>query len=198
MHKRFHPILRLFAHMRAKAFSPWFLPLIFFLSFIDFFVVVIPMDALVVASVLLRKKDWFKVFIVATLGSALGAIALAYVIDLWGEPLVREHLGTWYVGETWTKTTEIISKHGAWGLILIAMTPLPQQVAVALCRFAHVSLSAIFLSIFVGRGLKYFFYAYCAAFAPRLIMRFKSIREETVELTTDEKDASVDASTNAP
>lgn len=180
--------------MRERAYSRWFLPSIFFLSFIDFFVIVIPMDALVVGSVLLRKKDWLRVFFIATFGSALGAIASAYCIDLWGEPLVREHLSSWYTGENWNKTALIVSKHGAWGLILVAMTPLPQQVAVALCRLAHVSLLAIFASVFVGRGLKYGFYSYCAAFAPVFLMRFKSIKEKTAEITSDEStDASVDS-----
>ena len=52
-----------------------------FISFIESFIFPIPPDVLIIPMTIAKRKDWLKIFIIATVGSVLGA-CLGYLIGL--------------------------------------------------------------------------------------------------------------------
>ena len=51
------------------------------ISFIESFIFPIPPDVLIIPMAIAKRKDWLKIFIIATVGSVLGA-CLGYLIGL--------------------------------------------------------------------------------------------------------------------
>ena len=52
-----------------------------FISFIESFIFPVPPDVLLIPMTIAKRKEWFKIFLIATIGSVLGA-CLGYFIGL--------------------------------------------------------------------------------------------------------------------
>lgn len=145
---------------------PWYLPLLTLLVALDLFLAFIPSDALLIASVLVRPKRWWKFFIALTTGSACGALALAVLSRVIGPRLLDVlQMTETLKSPTWVKVQGWLHEYGGPALGFVALGPLPQQPAVALCGLSSLSFFTIFMWVWLGRGLKYGLYAYIAAYS---------------------------------
>jgi len=73
---------------------------------------------------------------------------------------------------SWSQGIEFLHHYGNLGLGLVALGPLPQQPAVALFGLANVPIISIGIAVWLGRSLKYGFFAWAATHAPRLLGRW--------------------------
>ena len=64
--------IKLASHRSSKFFLA-------FISFIESFIFPIPPDVLIIPMTIAKKNDWFKIAVIATTGSVLGAL-LGYLI----------------------------------------------------------------------------------------------------------------------
>jgi hypothetical protein len=149
----------------------WYLPLLAALAAADLFVGFIPTDALVVSAAMLRPRKWLRSAVIIALGSAVGALALAWAIHVVGDPVLTWLFGTPEGPAEWKDTKAFLERYGAPALALMAGGPLPQQPAVALCSLGGMRLDVIALSVLAGRLIKYCVFAYSATHARRFLRK---------------------------
>ncbi len=162
-----------FKTVHASAEKRWYLPLIGALAGLDAYIFVVPNEALLIPSVMARKKHWMRVALWMTIGSAIGATSFALLTSLYGELFLSAILPGVTKSQEWRDAVGWVQKEGAWGLALISLSPLPQHIAVAVVGLAHLPLWKVFLAILGGRGIKYGAIAWCTVRAPGLMKKFR-------------------------
>ena len=157
--------------LQGFADREWYAPMVAVFAALDSFIIFVPIEALLVPSILVRPRRWWSSALWVTLGSAVGALALAYVVSLHGEAYVAHLLPKIYHSPSWNRSANFMAEHGVWALAAIAASPIPQQPAVAFSALVHTRCEVIFLAVFVGRAIKYLFVCRLAAFAPRIFRK---------------------------
>jgi membrane protein YqaA with SNARE-associated domain len=161
----------------------WYAPLMAALVAADLFVAVIPSDALVISSVMLRPKRWVRFFVSAGTGSAIGAAMLALLVKTHGSWMIAHLFPHALESPSWVSMDRFLVSYGPYAIFLVAVGPLPQQPAVVLAALAHMNVAEIAGSVLVGRLVKYGFFAWSATHAPRLMARLTGVRRESEALT---------------
>lgn len=137
----------------------------------DYLIPGAPTNAILVASVLPRPARWRRVGIAFALGDAAGAVILATLMSLFGEPIAawaREG----EPGPLWARIESYVSAYGLLTLAALAVTPLPTRIATAALALTGTSPLTIGLVVLAGRLVAYPAMAYLAARAPSALLRF--------------------------
>ncbi|MEO5666566.1 MAG: hypothetical protein ABIR96_00765, partial [Bdellovibrionota bacterium] len=157
--------------LERYADRPWYPFVLAGLTFIDFFIVIIPSDGIVFAAAAARPKKWAVVAFSMTLGSLMGGLVLAALGKHFGEPFIDWlapgllNSKSWHTSELW------FEKWGFWAVFTVAASPLAQQPSILLAALADMSLFWIGLALGTGRSVKFFGYAWVASHAPRLLSK---------------------------
>jgi membrane protein YqaA with SNARE-associated domain len=134
------------------------------LSFIESSFFPVPPDVMIVPMVVAKKEGYFKIFLIATLFSALGAL-LGYFIGFlfFNEIGVKVfefygHSNTGFLKERFQTSGGSFS----WLLILFtaAFTPLPFKLVTIFSGFIEFNLILFFFTCLLARGLRFFIVAY--------------------------------------
>jgi len=124
----------------------------------------VPPDIMIVPMVVAKKGKYFKIFLIATLFSALGAL-LGYLIGFlfFNELGVKVfafygHSNTDFLREKFQTSSGSFS----WLLILFtaAFTPLPFKLVTIFSGFIQFNLILFFFTCLLARGLRFFAVAY--------------------------------------
>ncbi|MCM2283097.1 MAG: hypothetical protein NDI61_14740 [Bdellovibrionaceae bacterium] len=161
----------------------WYAPLVAFLAFADHFTIIIPTDGLLVSAVLLNPKRWVSTMLTVTIGSSLGALALAALIEWHGLPLLLKISPGIDQTQVWVWTEQFMSEYGMLAVFAVALSPFMQHPAVALASLANVPLLKIFGIVLLGRIIKYGVVCWVASHMPHLLKRLWGMREEIEEVT---------------
>jgi membrane protein YqaA with SNARE-associated domain len=147
--------------LAASKFADYSLAIV---SFIESSFFPIPPDIMIVPMVVAKKEKYFKIFLIATLSSALGAL-LGYFIGF----LFFNELGV-KVFEFYGHSNNDFLKEKfqtsdgsfSWLLILFtaAFTPLPFKLVTIFSGFIQFNLVLFFFTCLFARGLRFFIVAY--------------------------------------
>ena len=133
-------------------------------SFVESSFFPVPPDIMIVPMVLAKKDKYFRIFLIATLFSALGAL-LGYSIGFlfFNELGVKVfefygHSNTDFLREKFQTSGGSFS----WLLILFtaAFTPLPFKLVTIFSGFIQFNLIVFFITCLFARGLRFFIVAY--------------------------------------
>ena len=136
-------------------------------SFIESSFFPVPPDIMIVPMVVAKKERYLKIFLIATLSSALGAL-LGYFIGLlfFNELGVKVfefygHNNTDFLKEKFQTSGGSFS----WLLILFtaAFTPLPFKLVTIFSGFIQFNLILFFFTCLIARGLRFFIVAYLSS-----------------------------------
>ena len=155
-----------------NANHPWYPYALALIAFADYFIFVIPLDAMVVASVMAARHRWLSITIWSSIGSTLGAGVFAVLIhhfgpqllDSWAPHLLEDHFAV--------TITHWLQNYGFWALVVVAMMPIHQHPTVAIASLANVSIGMIVISMFLGRQLKYCIYTWISGHAQNRLAGF--------------------------
>jgi len=134
------------------------------LSFIESSFFPVPPDVMIVPMVVAKKEGYFKIFLIATLFSALGAL-LGYFIGF----VFFNELGVKvfeFYGHTNTDflRAKFQTSDGSFSWLLIlftaAFTPLPFKLVTIFSGFIQFNLILFFFTSLFARGLRFFIVAY--------------------------------------
>lgn len=156
----------------------WFPPFIGFLAALDNFLIVIPNDGILISSSMLTPKRWFFLAICVAVGSTVGAIALAYLVETQGLPWILEIYPEINETKTWILALEFFEKYGLFLVFAVAVTPLVQQPSVILASLAGTPFLELAAVIFIGRFIKFLIMAYVGSHVPRLLTKMWGIKSE--------------------
>ena len=134
------------------------------LSFIESSFFPVPPDVMIVPMVVAKKEGYFKIFLIATLSSALGALLGYFIGSIFFNELgvkVFEFYGydnTDFLREKFQTSGGSFS----WLLILFtaAFTPLPFKLVTIFSGFIQFNLFLFFFTCLLVRGLRFFIVAY--------------------------------------
>ena len=135
-----------------------------FISFIESFVFPIPPDVLIVPMTLAKKNEWFKIALIATIGSVLGAI-LGYFIGLIFFNEIGVRIFDLYGVDNISFFKDKVSSEGgviAWmALLAIAgFTPIPFKLLTITSGFVHFNLFYFIIVSLLTRGTRFFLIAF--------------------------------------
>ncbi len=176
--KMHNKIKQYVALLQAFADRFWYPPLIGLLAALDNFIIVIPNDGILISSSMLTPKRWFILAFCITVGSTVGAVGLAALIELQGLPWILEIVPGADQSTTWKMTDDFFQDYGLIVVFVVAATPLMQQPAIILASLANTPLITLGIVIFVGRFIKFLIMAYIGSHAPRLLERMWGVTSE--------------------
>ena len=155
--KLYEKSLKLAAHKRSKIFLA-------IISFAESSFFPIPPDVIIVPMVIAKKNDYLKVFLIATLFSALGGL-LGYFIGLYFFEIGMSVVEFYGYEEKLINLKESLSKGSGlyiWlaTLFLAGFTPLPFKVFTITSGMIGFNLFIFFLICLISRGLRFFIVSY--------------------------------------
>lgn len=100
----------------------WYPPLIGFLAALDNFIIVIPNDGILVSSSMLTPKRWFSLALCVSIGSTVGAVLLAALVEYQGLPWILNMYPGVNESAVWKWTDEFFSQYGLLVVFIVAMT----------------------------------------------------------------------------
>ena len=153
----YHKSLKLAGHKSSK----FFLGVI---SFLESFIFPIPPDVLIIPMTIAKRHEWFKIAIIATICSVLGA-CLGYFIGYVFFNEIGVKIFELYGVDNASFLKEKVSSEGgvlAWiTLLAIAgFTPVPFKLLTITSGFVHFNLLYFIIVSFLTRGLRFFLIAF--------------------------------------
>ena len=156
----FQKSLKLAAHKNSK----FFLALI---SFAESSFFPIPPDILIVPMVIAKKNDYIKIFIIATLFSALGGLFGYFIGSGFLELAMKVIEFYGYEQNVFDLQTKLSEKGGLFiwlGILFIAgFTPLPFKVFTITSGIINFNIFIFFFICLISRGLRFFIVAFLSA-----------------------------------
>jgi len=175
-------LLRWISSIQRFSDRVWYIPLVSLLALLDFFILVIPTDALVISTSILRPKRWISLFIWVSMGSTLGAVILALLIQIWGNPMITFFAGQNLQSPAWIETQKFIGDYGVIAILGLAVGPLPLQPGIIVATAAGMPLFEMAVASFIGRAIKYAFFSWAATHVPHLLGKFWGIKSAMAQL----------------
>lgn len=160
----------------------WYLPMLSLLAILDTFLIVIPTDGILISSSMLKPPKWFFFGIFVAVGSAIGALTLAYIVNEYGIQVVEKLFPHIQSSSGWLRAQNFFDQYGIWLLFAVSCTPFTQQPAIILTVLGGVPLLQIFLVALAGRVFKFLLMAYVGSHAPHLLKKFWGVQEELEEV----------------
>ena len=149
--------LKLAAHKSSK----FFLALI---SFTESSFFPIPPDILIVPMVIAKKNDYIKIFIIATLFSALGGLFGYFIGSVFLELAMKVIEFYGYEENVFDLQTKLSEKGGLFiwlGILFIAgFTPVPFKVFTITSGIINFKISVFIVICLLSRGLRFFVVSY--------------------------------------
>ena len=153
----YYKSLKLAAHKSSKYFLGFF-------SFIESFIFPIPPDVFIIPMTIAKRNEWFKIAIVATVGSVLGA-CLGYFIGYVFFNEVGLKIFELYGVDNTSFLKEKISSQGgvvAWMTLLAiaGFTPVPFKLLTITSGFVHFNIIYFVIVATLTRGARFFLIAF--------------------------------------
>ena len=162
--------IRLAGHKNSKKFLA-------FISFIESFVFPIPPDVIIIPMTIAKRHEWFKIALIATVGSVLGA-CLGYFIGYVFFNEIGIRIFEFYGVDPSFWKEKVSSEGGtiAWMTLLAiaGFSPIPFKLLTISSGFVHFNLVYFVIVALLTRGLRFFLIAF-------LIGNFGSTMKRLIE-----------------
>ena len=141
------------SHKRSKA-------ILALISFIESFIFPVPPDLLIIPMTIAKMNDWFKIALIATIGSVSGA-CVGYLIGYIFFNEIGIPIFELYGVDNASFLKEKVAQGGgiiAWAsfLAIAAFTPLPFKLLTITSGFVHFNLIYFIIICFLVRGSRFF------------------------------------------
>lgn len=156
----------------------WYPPLIGILAILDNMIIVIPNDGILIASSMLIPKRWVIFAICVSIGSTIGALILALLVEHKGFPWVLEFFPGINDSTVWKWTENFFAEYGLIVVFVVGLSPIFQQPVIVMAALANTPYYKLTMAIFFGRFIKYLFMAYVGSHSPRILKKIWGIEAE--------------------
>ena len=133
-------------------------------SFIESSFFPVPPDIMIVPMVVAKKEKYFKIFLIATLFSSLGALLGYFIGFLFFNELGIKVFESYGYNNTDFLKDKFQTNGGSFSWLLIlftaAFTPLPFKLVAIFSGFIQFNLVLFFFTCLLSRGLRFFVVAY--------------------------------------
>ena len=147
---------RAYAWTMRQAAGSRALPILGVIAFLESSIFPIPPDAMMVPMVLARRRDAWRIALVATVASVAGGI-VGYMIGYFLIGSVGQWIIELYGLED--RLARFQTAYGQWGLWIIlvkGLTPIPYKLVTIASGMAHFDLKLFVLASVLTRGVRFF------------------------------------------
>ena len=161
--------LKAVAYLDRRAHVPWFPLLVGLCAFLVTITLTLPVELLVVMSVLISPTRWGAIGLSAALGGSVGSLGLYLAFHHLGWNLLIEWYPDIAKSKLWADSTRWLSEYGALALFVLMTVPLPvlKTPALAFVAIYRMPIYEVALAIILGKLLKYLLYAYVVSRFPK-------------------------------
>jgi membrane protein YqaA with SNARE-associated domain len=165
---------RAVAYLDRRAHLPWFPVLVGLCAFLVTITLTLPVELLVVISVLIRPVRWIAIGLFAAIGSSLASLGLYLAFHHLGWDLLIEWYPDIASSKPWTDATRWLSEYGVLALFVLMAVPLPvpKTPALAFVAIYRMPIYEVVLATGLGKLLKYTLYAFVVSRFPRYFVRW--------------------------
>jgi len=133
---------------------------LFGISFAESSFFPIPPDVLLIPMVIARPAKWFRIALICTVASILGAIA-GYLIGMFlFEQVARPILDFYGKQDSFERIAEWYNTWGGWGVLFAAITPFPYKVLTIFSGATGLNFGVFLLVSVIGRSFRFFLIAW--------------------------------------
>ena len=131
--------------------SPYAVPALFILSFVEASFFLLPPDVLLMA-LTLGNPTWGMYYAaIATVGSVLGGI-FGYAIGWWGgRPLLMRFIGQ----ERVAAVHQVFERYEGWAILIAGLTPVPYKVFTLGAGAFYVNFKVFVIASLISRGARF-------------------------------------------
>lgn len=133
----------------------------------------VPVTAVLIPAVLVARRVWKSIVMLAAFGSAAGATILVLVFHSWGWNQIHAAFPTMLESQSWLRVIAWVGEWGAFGLFAVAALPLPQTPALLFFALAERAGTEVMLAVLAGKLVKYGVVAAAVRFFPERFIRFR-------------------------
>ncbi|MDC6177085.1 YqaA family protein [Ralstonia solanacearum] len=131
----------------------------------------VPFASLLMAAVLLAPRRWVSIAVWASLGAAVGALALYLVFHHLGWNRLFAAYPDVVRSAAWRDATHWLEHYGVVSLLVIAALPLPLTPALMFAAISRLPVVEVIAALWLGKLAKYCVYAWLASRFPDRLMR---------------------------
>lgn len=147
----------------------WFYPILLIVVASDCFFLFVPADPIMFSMIYMRAQRWLTFAFFFAFATAVGAAAFDYAYSALGLQILELKLRGIISVDAFLKTQTFFDQYGSWALAGAAFGPFPIQPLILIASIAHVSVPAMFLSIFLGRLGKNLILCWLCSYAPETL-----------------------------
>ena len=131
-----------------------------FFSFVESSFFPIPPDVLLIPMVLADRTKWWRLALICTIASVLGAL-LGYAIGALAFEFIGKPILEFYGAlEKFDQIANWYNTYGGWGVLFAAVTPFPYKVLTIFSGATGLSLLTFVVVSVIGRSLRFFLVAF--------------------------------------
>lgn len=145
----------------------------------------IPIDGLLISSVLLAPRRAPAFFVLTTLGSVIGVWSFGFAFTQWGLPWLQGQWPELLSSSVWVWTEGLFQNYGLWLLLAVASAPILIHPVVVFSLAGQHSLQLVLGVVLAGRLIKYGVMVWVALKAPGSISRLWGLKHELEEVGID-------------
>jgi len=152
-------IRKLYDWVLQWATTPYALPVLFIIAFVESSFFPIPPDILLIAMVVASPIGWFRFAFVCSVGSVLGGM-FGYLIGYQFMDLIGNRIVAFYhFQEKWGKIGLLYDKYNAWAVAAAGFTPLPYKVFTLSAGAFKINFPTFVLASALSRSARFFIVA---------------------------------------
>ncbi|MBT4259805.1 MAG: DedA family protein [Nitrospina sp.] len=152
-------IRKLYDWVLQWASTPYALPVLFIVSFVESSFFPIPPDILLIAMVVAAPAGWFRFALVCSIGSVLGGM-FGYLIGYQFMEIIGNRIVEFYhFQEKWDKIGLLYDKYNAWAVAAAGFSPLPYKVFTLAAGAFEINFLTFVLASAVSRAARFFLVA---------------------------------------
>ena len=154
--------------LNRRAQSPWFPFVVGFSAFLSTITFTLPVELLVVISVLMSSNRWIGIAVFAAVGGSLGSLGIYLAFHHLGWNLLMEWYPDIATSKVWADATRWLSKYGSVAIFFLMALPLAaiKTPALAFAGIYRMPIYEVLLAIGLGKLVKYTAYAFIASRFP--------------------------------
>ena len=174
-------IRKLYDWVLHWAATPYAIPALFIIAFVESSFFPIAPDVLLIAMVVAVPVGWLRFALVCSIGSVLGGM-FGYLIGFQFMDLIGNHIVEFYhFQEKWDKIGLLYEKYNAWAVAIAGFTPLPYKVFTLSAGAFKINFPIFVLASAASRSARFFL---VAALLYKFGPPFKALIEKYFNLFT--------------
>lgn len=145
--------------LRAWAQGPWLYPVVALIGVLEASFVLVPMEPLLIPIMAGRGQRVWLIAGVLIAGNLLAALIMYYLGANFSDIAIAPFMRFLGAEDQYAQMLDTLRQEGFWALVLVDLTPVPFQVAMAAAGAAAFPFGLFMLATLLARGTRYFLLA---------------------------------------